>query len=137
MLPRIAADGDGDFEGADFAGDAIEDTDVERDGAGRQIDVLVEAVGLGFELVELFGREGEIDGLGEMGDEFAVDVVGGDVELEGAVEMAVGLLEEGDLSGREAEVDFVRDGRVGFDLGGFLGVGGGGCGGGPDAGLEE
>ena len=24
MLPRIAADGDGDFEGADFAGDAIE-----------------------------------------------------------------------------------------------------------------
>ena len=137
MLPGIAADIDRDFESADFAGDAIEDTDVERDGAGRQIDVLVEAIGLGFELVELFGREGEIDGLGEMGDEFAVDVVGGDVELEGAVEMAVGLLEEGDLSGWEAEVDFVRDGRVGFDLGGFLGLDGGGCRGGPDADLEE
>src|ERR1035438_10008499 len=112
VLPRILADVDRDFEGADFAGDAIEDTDVERDGAGRQIDVLVEAIGLGFELVELFGREGEIDGLGEMGDEFAVDVVGGDVELEGAVEMAVGLLEEGNLSGREAEVDFVARPRV-------------------------
>ena len=107
---------------------------MERELTGGQVDLLGETVGFGEEIVVIDGEKGKLDGLGDMGDEFAVDVVNGDFEHERAVEASVGVLEEGDLAGWEAEVDLVADG---FRSERFLRWSASGLGGGPDANVEE
>ena len=95
--------GEGDFEGADFVGRVVEDAHVEGDLAGREVDLLGELERGHYELAVLVGGEGPLDGLGFGGDEFAVDVVGGEFELEGGVIDAFGIGYEGDLALRQEE----------------------------------
>jgi hypothetical protein len=49
------------------------------------------------ELLVAVGGQGHFDGLAEAGDEFALSVVGCDVDFEGAVVGAVGPIGEGEL----------------------------------------
>jgi hypothetical protein len=113
VLPRIFADGEGDFEGADFMRDGVVDADVEGELSEGQIDLLDEAKGRGGEGVVLAGAERHVDGLGEQGDAGAGDVVGDGVELERTVELAGFIFGKGDLAGGEAEEDLVADGLRG------------------------
>ena len=73
---------EGNLQGADLVGYAVEDADAEGELAGREVDLLEELEGGLHELGVLVWGEGQVHGLAADGGEVAVRVVGGDVELE-------------------------------------------------------
>ena len=109
-------DGEGDFEGADFVGGGVEDADAEEELAGGQVELLEEAEGTLNELLVLGVAERHFDGLTEAGDEFAVGVVGGDVDFERAAAGVAGAGGERDLAGRDGVLEAVTGEGLALEL---------------------
>ena len=61
-------DGEGDFQGAEFARGGVEDADAEEELAGGQVELLGELVRALDELPVLGRGERHLDGLAEAGD---------------------------------------------------------------------
>jgi hypothetical protein len=109
-------DGEGDFEGADFVGGGVEDADAEEELAGGKVELLEEAEWTLDELLVLGVAERQFDGLTEAGDEFAVGVVGGDVDFERAAAGVAGAGGERDLAGRDGVLEAVTGEGLALEL---------------------
>ena len=102
-----AGDGEGDFQGADLVGDAVEDADAKEERAGEERELLVEHDGGLDEALVALGSEIEGDVLAVVAEEFSVEVVGveGELELDGVG--AVGAGSVGDLALGDGEEEIV------------------------------
>jgi hypothetical protein len=118
-------EGDWEFEGADFVGGGVVDAGANEEGAGGEVERLEEDDrGLEEPLVAVVG-EGHLDGLADAGEEVAVAVVGGEIEVEGAVVDSLGVGGEEELAGGDRVVEDVAGEGLALEFGVEDAVGGG------------